>query len=327
MLRPRAKSVFPPLSLEAAADRQVWHLLRLMDGSRTTEQVCAAMRDKDPQLTEEEIRAMLDRLIRSGYVEDAAASPASFVDLEELERYRREVELFGFFNQAPLMGYDYRMRLRESRVTVLGVGGLGSYAAFALAAAGVGDLLLVDGGEVSKENLEAQVLCTEADIGKPRAAAASSRLGLIYPAVAVAGSSTMDDLRVCLRGRDLLLCTDNYRLVNEAALEERVPWLRCSENGLVVSMFLYVPWQTACFECERRSAHVGVSGATLNPCSATISGLLGSMAALEAIKRLSGMMEPATLGRRLIFDLRTMNIQLREGVRHVDCSMCGSRPG
>jgi molybdopterin/thiamine biosynthesis adenylyltransferase len=90
-------------------------------------------------------------------------------------------------------------------------------------------------------------------------------------------------------------------------------------------MFLHVPGHTACFECERRSAAAtsAVPPAYAdNPCSAPASGLIGSMAALEAVKLLSGAMEPATLGRRLIFDLRTMNIRFQEGIRYPDCPMC-----
>jgi molybdopterin/thiamine biosynthesis adenylyltransferase len=155
-------------------------------------------------------------------------------------------------------------RLKAAKVTVLGIGGLGSYAALALAAAGVGDLLLVDDDLVELHSLNRQVLYTDADVGERKAA---------------------DRPRIRI-----------YEWLNEAALIEGVPWVR------------------------------GANGSrTVNPCTAPVSGLIGSLVALEAVKLLTGAAEPMILNRKLIFDLQTMEIRFNDGVRDPDCDACGDR--
>jgi hypothetical protein len=139
--------------------RHVWRLLQLLDGSRTRAEIIAAMVDHDATVRPEEVEDVLQALIDAGYVEDGAArAPVGLFADRELERYRRNLEFFSYFTAPPVTNYDLQARLKQARVTVLGLGGLGSYVALALAAAGVGDMLLVDDDTVELHNLNRQVL-------------------------------------------------------------------------------------------------------------------------------------------------------------------------
>jgi molybdopterin/thiamine biosynthesis adenylyltransferase len=364
MQRPRVKSVFPPMPVDdrtiaiGGADyglaaelqddesRHLWQLLGLLDGSRTHEEVVAEIRRTDPTVPAEDVEAAIDALAQAGYLEDAAVPPPETFSPAELERYRRNAEFFSYFSQHPVTGYDLQARLKESRVTVLGVGGLGSYVALALGAAGVGDLRLVDDDVVEEHNLNRQVLYTSADVGAPKVTAARDRIAAVNPLITVTAVSTrvagVDDARACLADRDLLICAADrpririYEWLNEAAVAEGVAWIRGANDGLTVNTFLHVPGETACFECEQRYALATypwhrpllefaknvLGDRTVNPCTAPIAGLIGSLTALEAVKYLSGAATPTIYNRKLTFDLQTLETRVTEGVRDPDCPVC-----
>ncbi|MDT5025575.1 MAG: sulfur-carrier protein adenylyltransferase/sulfurtransferase [Micromonosporaceae bacterium] len=203
MNRPRVKSVFPPIPLDdgiiriGGADfgiaaeirdderRHVWQLLQVLDGTRSMAQLVQEMCARDPELTAADVEAAVAMLEDGGYLDDAAIAPPAVFSPDETERYRRNAEFFSFFHLPPLTGYDFQARLREAKVTVLGIGGLGSYVALALAAAGVGDLLLVDDDNVELHNLNRQVLYTDADVGSHKTVAAARRVTQANPHVAV----------------------------------------------------------------------------------------------------------------------------------------------
>lgn len=366
MLKPRLKSIFPPMPIDdrtiaiGGADyglaaelqddetRHLWQLLGLLDGTRTAAEIVGEMRRRDPALPAEDIEGAVAALAEAGYLEDAAIEAPDVFSPAEVERYRRNVEFFSFFSTHPVTGHDLQARLKGARVTVLGVGGLGSYVALALAAAGVGDLLLVDDDVVEAHNLNRQVLYTLADVGASKVIAARDRIAAVNPHIEVTAVSKrvagVEDARACLVDRDLLICAADrpriviYEWLNTAAVEVGVPWIRGANDGLTVNTFLHVPGETACFECEQRNAlskypwygarlrfaKEVLGDRTVNPCTAPIAGLIGSVTALEAVKYLSGAAVPVIYNRKLTVDLQTMQTRTTDGVRDPDCPVCGA---
>ena len=312
MRRPQLKSVFPPIpagggririgsdygiASELQDDRQghTWRLLGLLDGTRTRSELTEAMRASDPTVTADDVQNAVDALISAGFVKDAAdPGPVGMFPAPELERYRRNLEFFEYFHQPPLTSADFQLRLKQARVTVLGLGGLGSHVALSLAAIGVGDLLLVDYDTVELMNLNRQLLYNDSDIGRSKVEAAAERISEVNPHVRVtAQTTTVADAsaaRTCFAGRDLVICAADrprvrlYRWLNEAALAENVAWMRGANDGLTVQLFLHVPRQTACFECveidaERthqwyrpmqRYVMEEIGDRTINPCIAPV---------------------------------------------------------
>jgi molybdopterin/thiamine biosynthesis adenylyltransferase len=318
-------------------------LLGLLDGTRTRREIAAELQQADPELPSEDVDAAIDLLAQEGYLEDAAIPPPDTLSALELERYRRNAELFAFFARHPQTGLDLQARLKASRVTVIGVGGLGSYVALALGAVGVGDLDLVE-----EHNLNRQVLYTASDVGRSKVVAARERIAALNPYITVTAAHAriegVDDARSCFAGRDLVVCAADrpritiYDWLNEASMAEQVAWIRGANDGLTVNTILHVPGVTACFECEQRHARAlfewyaarmefareTIGDRTVNPCTAPIAGMIGSMTALECVKYLTKAATPAIQGRKLSFDLQTLETQFHEGVRDPDCPVCGS---
>jgi len=366
MRRPRVKAVFPPIPLGDGKIRiggfdlgiaaeldddekgRTWHLLTLLDGSNTVSDLGHKMRAYDPTVGHEDVVAAVDALADAGYLEDAAEAPPAVFTSDEVERYRRNIEFFSFSSTAP--AYDMQLRLKQANVTVLGVGGLGTYVALALTALGVGNLHLVDDDVVELANLNRQVLYTVDDIGRPKVAAAADRLSLVNPHVRI--TTALDkvtgpaDARAVLAGRDLLVCAADrprlllYDWLNEAALAERVPWIRAGNAGLTISAFLHVPYETACFDCVQRTAAEEfpwfeamnryiveqLHDTAMNPCIAPVAGLLGSVVAMEVTKYLTGATRSALFNRRMILDLARMELIYVDGRRREDCPACGHAP-
>jgi len=326
----------------------LWQLLGLLDGTRTRPEIAAELQRADPSVPSEDVEVAIDMLAEEGYLEDAAIPPPATLSAVELERYRRNAELFAFFARHPETGLDLQARLKAARVTVIGVGGLGSYVALALGAIGVGDLHLIDDDVVEEHNLNRQVLYTAADVGRSKVIAARERITALNPyitvTVAQARINGVDDARSCFAGRDLVVCAADrpritiYDWLNEASMAERVAWIRGANDGLTVNTMLHVPGVTGCFECEQRHARARfdwyaarmrfaretIGDRTVNPCTAPIAGMIGSMTALECVKYLTKAATPAIQGRKLSFDLQTLETEFHDGVRDPDCPVCGS---
>lgn len=366
--KPRVKSVFPPLpqgdgvirvggydyglAAEITDDEQghMWQLLQLLDGTRSPHEIVTEMQRFDPDISPEDVDAAIAALFDAGYLEDAAiVPPADLFSPAEVERYRRNFDFFNYFHMPPLTNYDMQARLKKARVTVLGIGGLGSYVALSLAAAGVGNLLLVDHDTVETSNLNRQVLYTARDVGTLKVEAAARRLAEVNPHVAVTTLnmkvSSVEDARTCFHGQDLLICAADrpririYEWVNQAALLEKVPWVRGANDGLTVNSVLHVPGETACFECGQlhskekwpwyenvlRYVMNTVGDRTVNPCISPVAGLIGHLTALETVKFLTKISRPVILGRKLRINLQTLETHLTpEATRLPDCPVCGT---
>jgi molybdopterin/thiamine biosynthesis adenylyltransferase len=367
MNKPRIKSVYPPfpvgngviqiggidfgMAAEITDDEHgnTWALLNLLDGTRTEREVIAAMQRFNDEITGDDVREAIGFLTDSGYIEDAEDRPEpGFFSEEELARYDRNLEFFSYFNVSGQTKYDSQARLKRSRVTVLGLGGLGSYVALSLASAGVGDIRLVDDDVVDLSNLNRQVLYTSDDVGRHKCEAAAQRLALVNPNVRLEALNMRVDgietARRCAAGRDLVICAADrprvriYEWLNQAAAEERVAWIRGANDGTTVLLFMHVPGETACFECEQIAAHAKydwykellrhatdvIGDRTINPCTAPVAGIIGNICALEAVKYLTGVIDPVIKNRRMGFDLRGMSTWFTDGERQSDCPVCGS---
>lgn len=223
----------------------------------------------------------------------------------ELDRYARQIIL-------PQFGGAGQAKLKGSHVALIGAGGVGCPAITYLAAAGVGKLTIIDHDVIELSNLHRQPLFTDADLGAPKAEVAAEAARRINPHVeAVAVARRLDDTNaaVLLKGASLILdgC-DNFatRLaVNRAAVALQIPLLSAAIGAFEGQVALYEGWRTehACYAClvgndpDRpgiNCAETGVMGA--------LAGMIGTMAALEAVRALSGWGSPLA-GRLAIVDM------------------------
>jgi molybdopterin/thiamine biosynthesis adenylyltransferase len=212
-------------------------------------------------------------------------------------------------------------------VLIVGAGGLGAPAALYLAAAGVGELTIVDDDTVDLSNLQRQVLYDSDDAGRIKVEAAGARLVALNPnveVVRIAERLTGANARSLIAGRDLVLDgTDDFvtRLaVNAACVAEGVTLISGAIGRWTgqVGVFAGRP----CYQClvpdippdAETCAAVGVVGA--------LAGVIGSMMALEAVKLLAGAGAPLT-GRLLIYDALAAEARTVRIGADPECPVCG----
>ncbi|HEY1750016.1 MAG TPA: molybdopterin-synthase adenylyltransferase MoeB [Caulobacteraceae bacterium] len=243
----------------------------------------------------------------------------SFSD-EEVERYARQLVLRE-------IGGPGQQALKAARVLIVGAGGLGAPAALYLAAAGVGELTLVDPDVVDRSNLQRQVIYQTDDEGRLKVEVAGERLVALNPNVEVARIAerlTDANARALVRGHDLVLDgTDDFATrfaVGAACVAEGVTLVSGAIGRWTgqVGVFAGRP----CYQClvpeippdAETCAAVGVVGA--------LAGVIGSMMALEAAKLIAQAGEPLT-GRLLIYDALAAETRTVRVGADPQCPVCG----
>jgi molybdopterin-synthase adenylyltransferase len=246
---------------------------------------------------------------------------------QQLDRYARHIVLrdIGGAGQAKLL---------DSHVLLIGAGGIGCPAIQYLAAAGVGKISVCDNDVVSLSNLQRQVLYTEKQIGQPKVVAAAEAVARLNPDVKFhplqqrITSETSPDI---LNGVNVVIDgSDNFAtrlLVNDLCLTARVPLVSAAIGQFHGQIGTFTGWlpQAPCYRCFVGDAHdpddcddcatQGVLGA--------MCGLMGSFAAMEAIRFLTGFGE-SQQGKLHIFDglkpmMRSINMPKDPG-----CRSCGA---
>jgi molybdopterin/thiamine biosynthesis adenylyltransferase len=244
----------------------------------------------------------------------------SFSD-DEVERYARHLVLRE-------IGGPGQQRLKAARVLIVGAGGLGAPAALYLAAAGVGELTLVDPDIVALSNLQRQVLYRTDDAGRAKVEAAGEQLVALNPNVRIARleeTLTSANARELVAGHDLVLDgTDDFAsrfAVNAACVAEEVTLVSGAIGRWTgqVGVFAGRP----CYRClvpeippdAETCAAVGVIGA--------LAGVIGAMMALESVKLLTGAGESLT-GRLLIYDALGAETRTVRLGPDPECPVCGA---
>lgn len=199
-----------------------------------------------------------------------------------MERYARHQDL---------VGADGQQALADAKVLVIGTGGLGSPTLFALAAAGVGTIGMVDDDVVELSNLNRQVLHSDAFINQPKTDSAQSTISRFNPDIQLKTYAQRFDAKLAaeiLPEYDVLIdCVDNYatRIVaNEYSAKYNKTLIEAGIEGMSGFVQIVIPGKTACFNCfglEDKEIYRQVLGAS--------TGIIGNLQALECIKQLTGM--------------------------------------
>jgi adenylyltransferase/sulfurtransferase len=246
---------------------------------------------------------------------------------EEVQRYSRHLIM-------PEVGMDGQRKLKGARVLCIGAGGLGSPATMYLAAAGVGQLGIVDFDVVDYSNLQRQILHGTPDVGRSKLQSARDRLQAINPAVHVETyetALTSENALQILEPYDVVVDgTDNFPtryLVNDACVLLGKPNAYGSIFRFEGQASVFALKDGPCYRClypeppppglVPSCAEGGVLG--------VLPGIIGTIQATEAIKILLGVGEPL-VGRFLIFDALRMRFRELKLRRDVDCPVCGDQP-
>ncbi|MCH2161772.1 MAG: HesA/MoeB/ThiF family protein [Phycisphaerales bacterium] len=224
-------------------------------------------------------------------------------------------------------GEEGQQKLRNATVLVSRCGGLGSPVAYELAAAGIGRLVIAHAGNVKPSDLNRQLLMTHDWLGRPRVESASRRLRELNPrldVVAVNENLSTDNADELVGMADLVVdCAPLFEerfAMNDAAVGQGKPMVECAMYDLEATITSIVPGKSPCLRClvpenpsEWRREF---------PVFGAVSGTVGCMAAMEAIKLIGGFGAPL-VGRMLTMDLRSMAFDGYDIERRPDCPTCG----
>lgn len=223
--------------------------------------------------------------------------------------------------------------IARSRVVVIGVGGLGSPAATALARAGVGLLRLVDPDVVERSNLPRQPLYDDGDVGTPKVAAAARRLLAAHPDLRVetvrarfgGELSLLRDADVVIDGTDTVACKF---VVNDAAVAAGVPLVHAGAIGFRAQLLTVLPGASACYRCVFEEPPPPDEVASCQ--EAGVLGpavvLAGTLQAAEAVRLLRGD-APSFADRLLTIDTKAGTWRHIPVHRHSACITCGVPSG
>jgi molybdopterin-synthase adenylyltransferase len=224
---------------------------------------------------------------------------------EELERYARHIVLAE-------VGGSGQQRFKAARVLIVGAGGLGAPAALYLAAAGIGTIGIVDDDVVSLSNLQRQIIHATDRIGTPKVESASEMLAAINPQVTVVRHQTRlagDNADELISAYDVVADgSDNFAtrfLVADRCAELRVPLVSAAVGRFDGSVTVLKPYEAG--NPSYRDLFPGPPPEGLLPACAeagvlgALTGVLGSIQALEVLKLVAGIGEPL-VGRLLLYD-------------------------
>ena len=250
----------------------------------------------------------------------------SFTD-DQIKRYSRHIIL-------PEVGGKGQKKIFQSKVLVIGAGGLGSPAAYYLAAAGVGTLGIIDGDVVDLSNLQRQIIHQTPDIDKPKVISAKEKIEALNPDVEVKTYHellTSHNALNLFKEYDVILDgTDNFPakfLSNDAAVFADKPLVHGGILRFVGQVLTIVPHKTACYRCVFNSPppagliptcqEAGVVG--------VLAGVIGTIQATEVLKLILNIREPLK-DRLMTFDARKMDFREIKIKKNPNCPVCGENP-
>lgn len=252
---------------------------------------------------------------------------SSDLSTDELLRYARHLTL-------PEVGVEGQTKLRAARVLLIGAGGLGSPAALYLAAAGVGEIGVIDHDAVDLSNLQRQILHDTASIGRGKAASAKARLEGLNPLVrveAIAERLTSQNAREIVRRFDIVVDgSDNFPtryLANDASVLEGKPLVYGSIFRFEGQLSLFGTPGGPCYRClfAEPPAPELIPSCVEAGVLGVLPGIVGTLQALEAIKWILGIGESAA-GRLLLIDALRLRFREIAVQRDPACVLCGDAP-
>ena len=246
---------------------------------------------------------------------------------DQAQRYSRHLLI-------PEVGEAGQHRLLNSKVLLIGAGGLGSPAAFYLASAGVGTLGIVDSDVVDLTNLQRQILHTTDRIGEPKVESAKRTLEALNPDVRIVGYQerlSAENIDRIISDYDVIVDgSDNFPtryLLNDASIKHRIAIVHGSIYRFEGQVTVFKPFEGPCYRClfpeppppelAPSCAEAGVLG--------VLPGVIGTIQATEALKLVLGIGEPL-VGRYMLYDALEGSFREVRLRRDAQCPACGEHP-
>jgi molybdopterin-synthase adenylyltransferase len=319
-------------------------LVRLLDGSRD---IAGLQRELSGTLTTAEVVEGIGTLNDGGFLEDGADSPPAELSTDELRRYSANINFFRSraTNWAEIHGPQ--VRLKQARVTIFGLGGIGTNVCMALAELGVGTITGVDFDDVDLSNLNRQVLYSTAAMGRPKVEVAAERVNAFNPDVDFIGVrrriESVTDVESILDAAapDFAFCLADKPngwidfWVNEACVRRGIPFSAGSISSHFGNAYSVIPGTSPCYRCivdgentanpefqeildYIRSHSISSSTSALGPDCMFMAYFLTH----EMLRHLIGLGAMLASGNLLEIDFVTFEQQWHPTTRRADCPVC-----
>jgi len=243
---------------------------------------------------------------------------------KELDRYSRQIML-------EEIGYQGQLKLKQAKVCVVGVGGLGNPIVTRLAAMGVGNIRIVDRDVIELSNLHRQTMFNEEDVGQVKVETAAKKLRKLNPnvvieelPVSINDYTAVDVVDGCDVVVDALDSVDARYALNKACIEKKIPFVTGAAVGVTGQSFTILPSESACYHClfpaldEDSMPTCSIEG--VHP---SILSIIGGIEVSEAVKIITGK-EPSLKDRVLHVDLENLIFNFTKVSRVEECSVCGA---
>ena len=243
---------------------------------------------------------------------------------KELDRYSRQIML-------EEIGYQGQLKLKQSKVCVVGVGGLGNPITARLAAMGIGKIRIVDRDVIELSNLHRQTMFNEDDVGQVKVETAAKKLRKLNPdiiieelPVSINDYTAFDAVDGCDVVIDALDSVNARYSLNKACIEKKIPFVTGAAVGVTGQSFTILPNESACYHClfpaldEDSMPTCSIEG--VHP---SILSIIGGIEVSEAVKIITGK-EPSLRDKVLHVDLENLIFNFTKVSKVEECSVCGS---
>ena len=253
-----------------------------------------------------------------------AVAGGSELSTEQLDRFSRQVMLED-------IGYQGQLKLIESKVCIVGTGGLGNPITSRLAAMGVGNMRIVDRDIVELSNLHRQTMFDEGDIGKVKVEVAAEKLGQLNPscniealAVSVNEYNAAEVIQGCDVVIDALDSVSARYALNKACVAAGIPFVTGAAVGVSGQAFTIIPGSSACYFCLFPSLDEdAMPTCSIEGVHPSILSIVGGIQVSEAVKIILDK-ESSLATRILHIDLANLDFNYTKTVRVPECPICGT---
>jgi len=241
----------------------------------------------------------------------------------QLLRYSRQIML-------PQCDIEGQQKILVAKVLIIGAGGLGSPAAMYLAAAGIGSIVIYDDDVVELSNLQRQIAHHTPDIGLDKVISTRETLKKLNPDVhvkAVKQRLAGEQLDIEVMNADVVMdCSDNFSTrfaINKACVKHQTPLVSGAAIRFEGQVSVFTPGinNSPCYNCLYSSDGEELQNCATNGVIAPITGIVGSIQALEALKIIMAIGKPLT-GRLLLLDGLTMEWNMMKLTKNPSCPTC-----
>ena len=258
------------------------------------------------------------------YILPAVAGGSDELSSKELDRFSRQVML-------EEIGYQGQLKLKNSKVCVVGTGGLGNPITSRLAAMGVGTLRIVDRDVIELSNLHRQTMFDEDDVGQIKVEVAAKKLKKLNPdctieplAVSVNDYTALEVIEGCDVVIDALDSVNARYALNKACVKFNIPFVTGAAVGVSGQAFTVLPKQSACYFCMFPELNEdAMPTCSIEGVHPSILSIVGGIEVAEAVKIILGK-KPSLSERILHIDLENLDFNSTRTFRADECPVCGT---